>query len=275
MTFRHLGETGEEAVDTVMILLRPLEYLGRVAIRFLVESGEILLLLIQAGLWMLRPPWRIRLLFKQMEFVGVKSLNVVILSGAFMGGVFALQSYHGFSLFGAESLVGSTVALAFTRELGPVFTSLMVTARAGSAMAAELGTMRVTEQIDALHVMAINPVQYLVLPRVCAAVVMLPILTVISDFVGIVASYVVGVGLLGINYGIFTAKILEYLEFDDISMGLAKSAFFGLILSLVGCYKGFYTRGGAEGVGRATTESVVMGSVLILAADYVLTTLMF
>ncbi|ADK83581.1 protein of unknown function DUF140 [Desulfarculus baarsii DSM 2075] len=239
------------------------------------EAGEIVLLLAQAALWLLRPPWRMRLVLKQMEFVGNKSINVVMLTGAFTGGVFALQSYYGFSLFGAESLVGSTVALALTRELGPVLTSLMVTGRAGSAMAAEIGTMRVTEQIDALYVMAVNPVQYLVLPRVLAAVIMLPALTIVANFIGILGGYAVGVGMLGINEGVFVAKIIEYVEFDDIGMGLVKSAIFGLILSLIGCYKGFYTSGGAEGVGRATTEAVVLASVLILAADYALTAIMF
>jgi phospholipid/cholesterol/gamma-HCH transport system permease protein len=244
-------------------------------LRGLEEAGEVLLLLIQTCLWMLRPPLRLRLIFKQMEFVGVRSLNVSLLTGVFTGAVFALQSYHGFSLFGADSLVGSTVALALTRELGPVLTALMVTGRAGSAMAAELGTMRVTEQIDALYVMAVNPIQYLVVPRVIASVLMLPVLTIIADYVGIIGGYVVGVHLLGINSGIFVAKIIEYVEFSDITMGMVKAAFFGLVLSLVGCYKGFYTSGGAEGVGRATTESVVLASVIILASDYFLTAIMF
>jgi phospholipid/cholesterol/gamma-HCH transport system permease protein len=255
--------------------IAPIESLGRACINGLVETGEILLLLVQAFLWLLRPPWRPRLVFKQMEFVDIKSINVVILTGVFTGGVFALQSYHGFSLFGAESLVGSTVALALTRELGPVLTSLMVSGRAGSAMAAELGTMRVTEQVDALYVMAVNPVQYLVLPRILASMVMLPLLTIVADYIGILGGYVVGVHLLGINGGIFMAKIIEYTEISDISMGLVKAAFFGLILSLVGCYKGFYAHGGAEGVGRATTQAVVLASVLILAFDYVLTAIMF
>ncbi len=258
-----------------MFLTRPLEALGRLVLRALEEAGEILLLLIQTCLWLLRPPLRLRLIFKQMEFVGVRSLNVTLLTGIFTGAVFALHSYHGFSLFGAESLVGSTVALALARELGPVLTSLMVTGRAGSAMAAELGTMRVTEQIDALYVMAVNPIQYLVAPRVVASILMLPVLTIIADYVGIVGGYVVGVHLLGINSGIFIAKIIEYVEFSDISMGLIKASFFGLIMSIVGCYKGFYTSGGAEGVGRATTESVVLASVLILGSDYFLTAIMF
>ncbi|MFZ5585783.1 MAG: MlaE family ABC transporter permease [Thermodesulfobacteriota bacterium] len=258
-----------------MVLGKPLEMVGGAVMRGLEEAGELLLLFIQTCLWLLRPPWRLHLIFRQMEFVGIKSINVTVLTGAFTGAVFALQSYHGFSLFGAESLVGSTVALALTRELGPVLTALMVTGRAGSAMAAELGTMRVTEQIDALYVMAVNPIQYLVLPRVVASIIMLPLLTIVADYVGIVGGYVVGVHLLGINSGIFVAKIIEYMEFSDISMGLIKAGVFGLILSLVGCYKGFYASGGAEGVGRATTEAVVLASVSILAADYVLTALMF
>ncbi len=258
-----------------MAWTRPMEVVGRATMRTLEEAGEIILLFIQVCLWLLRPPLRLRQVFKQMEFVGVKSLNVTLLTGVFTGAVFALQSYHGFALFGAESLVGSTVALALTRELGPVITALMVTGRAGSAMAAELGTMRVTEQIDALYVMAVNPIQYLIMPRVVAGVIMLPILAVIADYVGILGGYVVGVHLLGISPGIFVAKIIEYVEFSDISMGLIKAAFFGLVLSLVGCFKGFYTTGGAEGVGRATTEAVVLASVIILASDYFLTAIMF
>jgi len=226
-------------------------------------------------LWFVRPPVRWRLFFKQMEFVGVGSLFVVLLTGLFTGMVLALQTYHAFRMFSAESLVGATVALSMTRELGPVITALMVTGRAGSAIAAEIGTMRVTEQIDALDVMAINPVQYLVVPRLVAGVIMLPLLTAISDFVGVVGGYMVGVNLLGINAGLFMNKIYEYVELEDIYNGLTKAAVFGLILTLVGCYKGFYTRGGAEGVGRATTQSVVLASIMILMGDYVLTALMF
>ena len=234
-----------------------------------------MLLFLEAIMWLFRPPVRFRLFFKQMEFIGVGSLFVVLLTGLFTGMVLALQTYHAFRMFSAESLVGATVALSMTRELGPVITALMVTGRAGSAIAAEIGTMRVTEQIDALDVMAINPVQYLVVPRLVAGVIMLPLLTAISDFVGVVGGYMVGVNLLGINAGLFMNKIYEYVELEDIYNGLTKAAVFGLILTLVGCYKGFYTRGGAEGVGRATTQSVVLASIMILMGDYVLTALMF
>ena len=252
-----------------------MDRLGRAVLENVEEMGKIVLLFISVLAWMFRPPLKLRNIFKQMEFVGVKSIFVVVLTGTFTGMVMALQGYHGFRMFSAESLVGGTVALGMTRELGPVLTSLMVTARAGSAMAAELGTMRVTEQIDALYVMAANPVKHLIVPRVIAGVLMVPMLTVVSDFVGILGGYFVGVHILGINSGIFIKNITRLVDLDDIYNGLVKAACFGLILSLIGCYKGFNTRGGAEGVGRATTEAVVLASITILISDYFLTAIMF
>jgi phospholipid/cholesterol/gamma-HCH transport system permease protein len=248
---------------------------GRSVLQNVEEMGKILLLFFSAMAWMVRPPLKIRLIFKQLEFVGVKSIYVVVLTGTFTGMVLALQSYYGFRMFSAESLVGSTVALSMTRELGPVLTSLMVTARAGSAMAAELGTMRVTEQIDALYVMAANPVKHLIVPRIVAGVVMLPVLTIVSDFMGILGGYFVGVVILDINEGSFVKNITRYVDLEDLYNGLIKAAVFGLILSLIGCYKGFNTSGGAEGVGRATTEAVVLSSITILISDYFLTAIMF
>ncbi|NJB68624.1 phospholipid/cholesterol/gamma-HCH transport system permease protein [Desulfobaculum xiamenense] len=250
------------------------EWLGAGTIGMVREMGRMALLFVDVCAWMVRPPFRFRLLFGQMEFVGVRSLFVVALTSLFTGMVLALQTYYAFRLFSAESLVGATVALSMTRELGPVITALMVTGRAGSAIAAEIGTMRVTEQVDALTVMAINPVQYLAVPRILAGFAMLPLLTVLSDFVGMVGGYLVGVKMLGINSGIFMNKIYELVELEDIYNGLVKAAVFGVILTLVGCYKGFGTHGGAEGVGRSTTEAVVLSSVLILSSDYVLTALM-
>ena len=252
-----------------------LDRLGRVVLENIEETGKIFLLFLSVLAWMFRPPLKLRNIIKQMEFVGVKSIFLVVLTGTFTGMVMALQSYHGFKMFSAESLVGSTVALSMTRELGPVLTSLMVTARAGSAMAAELGTMRVTEQIDALYVMAANPVKHLIVPRVIAGFLMVPLLTVVCDFTGIVGGYFVGVHILNINPGIFVKNILRLVELNDIYSGLVKAACFGLILSLVGCFKGFNTRGGAEGVGRATTEAVVLASISILISDYFLTAIMF
>ncbi len=256
-------------------MIRILEFTGRSTIFFVEEFGRVLLLFISAAAWMVRPPFRFRVLFKQMEFVGVHSLTVVMITGIFTGMVLALQTYYGFRMFGGESLVGATVVLSMTRELGPVITALMVTGRAGSAMAAELGTMKVTEQIDALYTMSVNPIQYLVVPRIIASTLMLPVLTTISDFIGGVGGYFVGVKLLQINSGIFMARIIEFVDLADIFNGLVKSACFGLILSLVGCYKGFYTTGGAEGVGKSTTQAVVISSVAILISDYFLTAAMF
>ena len=252
-----------------------IDNLGRSVLQNVEEMGKLLLLFVSVLSWMIRPPLKLRNIFKQMEFVGVKSIFVVVLTGTFTGMVMALQGYHGFRMFSAESLVGSTVALGMTRELGPVLTSLMVTARAGSAMAAELGTMRVTQQIDALDVMAANPVKHLIVPRVIAGVIMVPVLTIVSDFVGILGGYFVGVVLLNINSGVFIKNITRYVQLDDIYNGLIKAAIFGLILSLIGCYKGFNTSGGAEGVGKATTEAVVLASITILVSDYFLTAIMF
>ncbi len=239
------------------------------------EMGEILLMFIRSMAWTFVPPFRFRNLIKQMEFIGVKSLFIVVLTGVFSGMVLALQSYHGFKKFGGESLMGGIVALSLLREMGPVMTALMVNARAGSAIAAELGTMRVTEQIDALEIMAINPVHYLVVPRIWAGVLMMPLLTAINILVGIIGGYFVGVVLLNINSGVFINKMTNMVEMADLVQGMVKSVFFGLFLTLIGCYKGFYTYGGAEGVGRATTEAVVISSVSILIGTYVITSLLF
>ena len=239
------------------------------------EMGSILLLLLDTIRWSFSPPFRVDLLFQQMERVGVRSVLVVVLTGAFSGMVLALQSFHATRGFGAETMVGVAVALSMTRELGPVLTSFMVTGRAGSAMAAEIGTMRVTEQIDALAAMAVNPIKYLIVPRVLASILVVPMLTIIADFIGIVGGYFMGVTVLGINAGAYVANMEKYVELDDIYHGVIKAAVFGLILSIIGCYKGYSTTGGAEGVGRATTQSVVLAAVLILMANYLLTAAMF
>lgn len=252
-----------------------LAYLGRVGLDFISQAGGMALLFLTTLVYTFRPPFRLRLFFKQMEFVGVNSLLVVVLTALFSGMVMAFQGYHALSKFGGESLLGGLVALSLVRELGPVLTSLMVTARAGSAMAAELGSMRVTEQIDALEVMAVNPVHYLVVPRFWAAVIMVPLLTIIADLVGIAGGYLVGVMLLKVDAGIFIRKMQEMVEWLDLSSGIYKAFVFGGLLSIIGCYKGYNASGGAEGVGRATTEAVVIASVSILVGDYILTSLLF
>ena len=211
----------------------------------------------------------------QMDRIGVNSFVIVVLTGTFAGAVLALQSYIGLHRFGTEEFIGPLVALSMTREIGPVFTGLMVTGRAGSAIAAELGTMRITEQIDALITLLINPFQYLVVPRIVASTIILPFLTVFCMIFGIIGGYLVSVYVLGLNGEQYLSEIRKYTELSDITGGLIKAAVFGLILSWVGSFKGYTTRGGARGVGLSTTQSVVIGSIIILVANYFLAALLF
>jgi phospholipid/cholesterol/gamma-HCH transport system permease protein len=243
--------------------------------RFLDESGRIMVLFIKTLIWTFRPPFDFHNLIKQMEDVGLKSIPVILITGGFTGMVLALQSYNGFKRFNAEAFVGTVVALSMTRELGPVLTGLMVSGRVGSAMAAELGTMQVTEQIDALYTLAINPIQYLIVPRLLASMIVVPILTVFADLMGILGGLLISVYLLDANPTTYTKRTYDFLDLDDIYIGLFKALVFGMIIAAIGCYQGFTTRGGAEGVGRSTTKAVVMASLLILVANYFVTALFF
>lgn len=238
---------------------------------FLEEIGGIILLSINTLRWLFRPPLDLRNIMKQLLEVGVRSTPVVLITAVFTGMVLALQSYTGFKRFNAEALTGTVVALSMTRELGPVLTGLIVAGRAGAAMAAELGTMKVTEQIDALSTMATNPIKYLIVPRFLAGVFMLPALTVLADIIGIIGGYFVSVVLLDTNPTVYIRRTTDYLELSDIYNGLIKAAFFGMAISLISCYKGFYAEGGAEGVGKATTGAVVVSCMTILISDYFLT----
>jgi phospholipid/cholesterol/gamma-HCH transport system permease protein len=204
-------------------------------------------------------------------FIGVQSVFIVSLTGIFSGMVLALQTVNSLRQFSAEGVVGSVVAISLTREIAPVFAALMVTARAGSAMAAELGNMRVTEQIDALVTMAVSPVQYLLSPRLLASVLMLPLLCILYTCVGMVGAWIVAVNLLSVDPGIFTSNIEKYLTPKDFFMGEIKSLCFGFLMSAISCARGFGASGGAKGVGEATTRAVVQSSVSILIANYVLT----
>jgi phospholipid/cholesterol/gamma-HCH transport system permease protein len=242
---------------------------------FLEEVGRILVLLAQSLTWLFRRPFRVREFIRQMDFVGAQSVFLIVLTGSFTGMVSALQGYNGVHRYGADSMVGATVALALARELGPVLSALMVIGRVGSAMTAELGSMRNTQQIDALASMAVDPVQYLVVPRIIAATVVLPLLALVFSFSGMVGAYLVCTEYLGIDGGTFMAAVRYYLDSEDVTHGLAKSVVFGLLISLVACYKGFYASGGARGVGIATTKAVVASSVLVLVSDYVMTAVMF
>lgn len=256
-------------------MLRLIELIGHHVIAFAEELGRILLLLGAILKQMVALPLEIKDVFKQMLEVGVRSSPVVFITAIFTGMVLALQTYTGFKRFGAEAFVGSVVALSMTRELGPVLTGLIVTGRAGAAMAAELGTMRVTEQIDALETLATNPVKYLIVPRFVASIFMLPALTIIANIVGILGGYIVTVGLFKMSSAVYWGRTWDYLEVSDIYNGLIKSGFFGASIALISSYKGFYTTGGAEGVGKATTGAVVFSSLTILISDYFLSAWLF
>ena len=219
-----------------------------------------------------RPPLRFHQYLLQMEFLGFQSVFIVALTGIFSGMVLALQTVHSLRTFGAEAVVGSVVAISLTREISPVFAALMVTARAGSSMAAELGNMRVTEQIDALTTMAVSPVQYLLSPRLLGAVIMLPLLCLLYTSVGMGGAWVVAVNWLNVDPGSFLSNIEKYLEPADLWMGEIKAVVFGFLIASLSCHQGYYASGGARGVGQATTRAVVQSAVAILIANYVITT---
>ncbi len=220
-------------------------------------------------------PYYFRQIFKQMLNIGFYSLPVIGLTAIFTGAVLALQSYSGFSRFSAESSIPTVVVLSITRELGPVLAGLMVAGRIGAAFAAEIGTMRVTEQIDALTTLSTNPFRYLVFPRLLAGLLMLPLLVLIADIIGVMGGYLVSVHKLGFSEGPYLHNTLQFLETRDVVSGLVKAAAFGFIISLMGCYHGYNSRGGAQGVGAATTNAVVSSSILILLFNYVITELFF
>lgn len=247
---------------------------GRVTLGLVREMGRMMIFLIHALTWLARPPYRFVLLLKQMHFIGVKSLFVILLTGSFTGMVLGLQGYYSLRKFGAEGLLGSAVALSMIRELGPVLSALMVTGRAGSAMTAEIGIMRITEQIDALDTMAINPLQYLVAPKILAGVLVMPLLVAIFDLIGIYGGYLIGVELLGVGSGSYTSSMESSVEWRDVSGGILKSLSFGMIVTWVCTYKGYNTSMSAEGLGKATTEAVVLASVLVLIWDYFLTSVL-
>lgn len=256
-------------------LLALLERLGAASLQVIEEIGRFFYVLHTTLYWSFRRPFDGREWLRQMVRVGVDSIPVVGLTSAFTGAVLALQMFRGFERFHAESFVASVVSLSLTRELAPVLTALMIAGRIGSALAAELGTMRVTEQIDALYAMATEPVHYLIVPRVAASTLMLPPLVAISNGLGILGGWVVSVNLLGANPVVYWDRTFMYLDLNDVFSGLIKAAVFGLILAVTGCSKGFYTTGGAEGVGRSTTSAVVMASVIILLSDFFLTKVLF
>lgn len=242
--------------------------LGRWSLGLIREGGRMVIFLSTALYWVFLPPLKWRRMVGRIHFIGAKSLSVIVLTGAFTGMVLGLQGFYTLRKFGSEGFLGSVVALSLIRELGPVLCALMVTGRAGSALTAEIGIMRITEQIDALDAMALNPMRYLIVPTILAGLVAFPLLTAIFDLVGIYGGYLVGVKLLGVAEGTYFGEMETYVDLQDITQGLLKSVSFGLLVTWVCCYKGFTTSYGAEGVSRATTQAVVLSSVLILVWDY-------
>jgi len=255
--------------------MNPLAAIGSAFLVFLGALGRLAMFAGNAVGHCVRPPVYPRLIGRQFLEIGYYSLPVVGLTTLFSGMVLALQSYTGFARFSAESAVATVVVLSMTRELAPVLAGLMVAGRVGAAMAAEIGTMRVTEQIDALTTLSTNPFKYLIAPRLIAATVSLPILVLIGDIIGVFGGYVVGVYKLDFNAGNYIQSTIQYLERVDVVSGLVKAGVFGFIVALMGCYHGYNSRGGAQGVGAATTNAVVTASIMILIANYAITEMFF
>ena len=249
--------------------------IGRVFISFLAATGRLAVFAGISVSHIVRPPFYPRLLLRQIIEIGYYSLPVVGLTAVFTGMVLALQSYTGFARFNAESAVATVVVLSITRELAPVLAGLMVAGRIGAAMAAEIGTMRVTEQIDALSTLSTNPYKYLVAPRLLAGFVMLPCCVLVADIIGVFGGYLISVHKLGFNPSVYIKNTWQFLEFMDVLSGLVKAAVFGFLIALMGCYHGYYSKGGAQGVGSATTNAVVSASILILACNYLITEAFF
>lgn len=255
--------------------MNPFAPIGRSTMTLLAHIGRLSMFTGTALAAIVAPPIYWRLIGQQIMRIGYFSLPVVGLTAFFTGGALALQIYLGGNRYGAEAIVPQIVVLGITRELGPVIAGLMVAGRVAAAIAAEIGTMKVTEQIDALTTLATNPIKYLVVPRLIAAVLCMPVLVGIADSIGVFGGYVVATQSLGFSGGIYLKNTVDFATQQDIVSGLIKAGAFGFIIALMGCYNGFNSKGGAQGVGNATTSAVVSSSILILAANYLLTTLLF
>ena len=255
-----------------MDLLQPI---GRIFLVFLATTGRLAMFTANGISHCTRPPFYPRMVLRQMVEIGYFSLPVVGLTALFAGMVLALQSYTGFARFSAEGAIANVVVLSITRELGPVLAGLMVAGRIGAAMAAEIGTMRVTEQVDALTTLSTNPMKYLVAPRLIAGLTMMPVLVLVADVIGVFGGYLVAVFKLGFNPANYLQRTWDFLEALDVISGLVKASVFGFTVTLMGCYHGYHSRGGAQGVGAATTNAVVSSAILILCFDYILTEIFF
>jgi len=258
-----------------MIMFLPLQYIGRQALDFFQKVGILSIFIAKTISGLIRRPFYLSLILRQIISIGYFSLPVVAMTAVFSGAVLALQSYTGFSRFSAESSIATVVVLSITRELGPVLAGLMVAGRVGASIAAEIGTMKVTEQIDALFTLSTDPIKYLVVPRVIAAVLTMPCLVLIGDIIGVMGGYLVSVYKLGFNGINYIKNTVEYLETIDVVSGLVKAAVFGFIIAIMSCYHGYHSNKGARGVGTATTDAVVSSSILILLSNYLITELFF
>jgi phospholipid/cholesterol/gamma-HCH transport system permease protein len=248
---------------------------GAEGVALILRLGRMGIFLGRMFAYSVTPPVKIPLVIKRLQFVGFQSISVIFLTGAFTGMVLAYQGYSTLSRIGSEAFLGPMVGIALITEMGPVISALMVTGRAGSAVTAEIGIMRISEQIDALQLMGLNPYRYLVIPNFLASIIALPLLNAIFDVVGIFGGYLIGVRLLGVSSGVYFGEMISYIELSDVMLGIFKSLNFGIIIAWVCCFKGyytgFYTGFGAEGVSKATTQAVVLSSVLILVWDYFIT----
>jgi phospholipid/cholesterol/gamma-HCH transport system permease protein len=257
------------------LILNAVAALGRGALAFLQSAGSLLIFAAEGLLNIFLPPYYPRLVGRALFTMGFLSLPVVALTAIFAGMVIALQSYTGFARFSAQGATASIVVLSVTRELGPVLAGLMMAGRAGAAMAAEIGTMRVTDQIDALTTLSTKPMRYLVAPRLLAGIIAMPLLVVVADVLGVLGGFIVATVKLGFGSAAYIQSTFQILQPIDVWSGVAKAAVFGFVIALSGCFHGYRSRGGAEGVGNATTSAVVMASVLILSLDYVMTEVFF
>ena len=249
--------------------------IGHITLNFIAFIGHLSLFISSSIIAIIRPPFYPSLIIQQMMRIGYYSLPIVSLTAFFTGGVLALQIYHGGNEFNSENIVATIVALGVTRELGPVLCGLMVSGRISSAIAAEIGTMRVTEQIDALTTLSSDPFQYLIAPRIIATVICLPLLTILADIIGIMGGFIASVQALDFNGVNYLQTTINFVSSQDLISGAIKATVFGLIISIMGCYYGYYSAGGAQGVGRATTNAVVVSSILILSTNYLMTSLVF
>ncbi len=252
----------------------PITRLGAGALNSVTTLGRSGIFIILAVYYIFRPPYRLGRILSEIEFIGAKSFLLIFVTAIFTGMVLGLQGYYTLNKFGADAMLGAGVALSIVRELGPVLCALMVAGRAGSAITAEIGIMKITDQIPALEMMAIDPIQFIISPKIIAAIISLPILTAFFDLVGIFGGYLVGVNLLGINEGSFFGQMVSLTTFPDVYGGLIKSLFFGALISWIACFVGYTAVATTEGVSKATTNTVVISSITILMSDYVLTSVL-